>query len=55
MDNLFDICKCKCQFEHMNVHWRKVFCSSCSFEDGVAAVGIEFLMDQRGERKMMLG
>ena len=52
INELFDICKS--QFEHMKVHNGEVFCSR-SIEDGVVAVEIEFLMDQRGKRKIMLG
>ena len=54
LNQLFDICKCKCKYEKVKVHQRKVLCS-CSFEDQVPAVEIDFLMDQRGEREMMLG
>ena len=54
LDQLFDICKCKCKYEKVKVHQGKVLCS-CSFEDRVPAVEIDFLMDQRGERKKMLG
>ena len=51
---LFDMCKCKCKYEKVKVHQGKVLCS-CSFEDRVPAVEIEFLMDQQGKREMMLG
>ena len=54
LNQLFDICKCKCKYEKVKVHQEKVLCS-CSFEDRVPAVEIDFLMDQRGEREMMLG
>ena len=52
MSQLFDICKCKC--DEVKVHQGKVLCS-CPFEDRVAGAEIEFLIDQRGNRKMMLG
>ena len=54
LNQLFDICKCKCKYEKVKVDQGKVLCS-CSFEDRVPAVEIDFLMDQRGEREMMLG
>ena len=54
LNQLFDICKCKCKYEKVKVHQGKVLCS-CSFEDRVPAVEIDFLMDQRGEKEMILG
>ena len=54
LNQLFDICKCKCKYEKVKVHQGKVLCSY-SFEDRVPAVEIDFLMDQRSEREMMLG
>ena len=54
LNQLFDICKCKCKYEKVQVHQGKVLCSY-SFENRVPAVEIDFLMDQRGEREMMLG
>ena len=54
MSQLFDICKCKCKYDEVKVHQGKVLCS-CPFEDRVAGAEIEFLIDQRGNRKMMLG
>ena len=52
MSQLFD--KCKCKYDEVKVHQGKVL-SSCPFEDRVAGAEIEFLIDQRGNRKMMLG
>ena len=54
LNQLFDICKCKCKYEKVKVQQGKVLCS-CFFEDRVPAVEIDFLMDQWGEREMMLG
>ena len=54
MSQLFDICKCKCKYDEVKVHQGKVLCS-CPFEDRVAGAEVEFLIDQRGNRKMMLG
>ena len=54
LNQLFDICKCKCKYEKVKVHQGKVHCS-CSFENRVPAVEIDFLIDQQGKRERMLG
>jgi len=54
MDQLFDISKCKCSIDlDSRVVKGKVLCS-CPFENRIPAVELQFLLDQRRERKMII-
>ena len=57
LSKLFGICKCKCNLTleyQIGIHRGKLFCS-CEFEDRIPAIELDFLFDQRNQRKMIIG